>query len=277
MDAIKNNTEITARMLEDNLKGNGNDANVSDYQEKKFLIQFNKTGHEYITDKSGKIIMNGTSDKQDEDNADLYIYNVETLSKFRDRVNAGENFEGKIIKVTKDIDFGAENTTNWEPIGNETNYFNGIFDGQGHKISNLYINATTMYQGLFGLIDKTGIVKNITVTGSIKSTKMNVAGIAGLNLGIIENCGNLANIESDDTDVGGIAGSNNGIIIKCYNSGNVKARSYSAGGITAWNGDGVFEQGILGEISYIFNCYNTGLVISKDEFRRNLWRNWLSF
>ena len=105
------------------------------------------------------------NNEQNEENTDLFIYDVATLSDFRDRVNSGEDFEGKIIKVTKDIDFGKENTTNWVPIGNSQYGFKGTFDGQGHTISNIYINATEEFQGLFGVLDKSGIIKNITVAG----------------------------------------------------------------------------------------------------------------
>ena len=56
-NARNKHTEITAEMLEENLKENGNDVNVSDHDEETLLIHF-KTGHEYIVDKSGNIIVN---------------------------------------------------------------------------------------------------------------------------------------------------------------------------------------------------------------------------
>ena len=42
--------------------------------------------------------------------------------------------------------------------------YGGTFDGDGHTISGLSINATTAYQGLFGYV-KGGEIKDLTVTG----------------------------------------------------------------------------------------------------------------
>ena len=259
MDAMTNKTDITAKIIEDNLKENGNDVNISDYEEEKFLIHFNKTGHEYITDKIGNIIMSGTSDKQDEDNADLYIYDVGTLSEFRNRVNAGEDFEVKIVKITKDIDFGKGNTTNWEPIGNDTTNFQGIFDGQGHTISNIYINATMQGCGLFGYIGTTGMVKNIVVTGNITTSSSTAGGIAGFNYGVIENCGNIAQIKTGIWDAGGIVGINLGILKGSYNLGDVICTNNggNAGGIAGCNGHDHYGNAY----GYIYNCYNNASVI----------------
>ena len=63
--------------------------------------------------------------------------------------------------------FSTEITTlnNWIPIGNysanEDLYFSGVFDGDGHSITDLYINSESSYQGLFGY--STGIIENLNV------------------------------------------------------------------------------------------------------------------
>ena len=64
--------------------------------------------------------------------------------------NSGE--WGKVYKQTADIDATTDST--WDgkqgftPIGNDTTNFTGSYDGQTYKITGLYINRSTNYQGL---------------------------------------------------------------------------------------------------------------------------------
>jgi hypothetical protein len=67
--------------------------------------------------------------------ADIEISNLEELKNFRDEVNNGETFRGKIVKLTNNIDLANEE---WTPIGkNRYNSFKGTFDGQNYIIKNL--------------------------------------------------------------------------------------------------------------------------------------------
>ena len=59
-----------------------------------------------------------------------------------------------------DIDLSS--VENWEPIGNDSTKFTGIFDGNGHVIKNMTINRPdTNYVGLFGYTDSGSEIKNI--------------------------------------------------------------------------------------------------------------------
>ena len=72
------------------------------------------------------------------------ISTLEELEQFREEVNKGEDFEGKIIQLTAEIDlserYGAEKGidgvyVSWTPIGKDYgNSFAGTFDGGGHEI-----------------------------------------------------------------------------------------------------------------------------------------------
>ena len=55
---------------------------------------------------------------------------------------------------------------NWNPIGGE-NPFKGIFDGNGHAVSDLYINSSGSNLGLFGYVDGAEI-KNVTVQTRVR-------------------------------------------------------------------------------------------------------------
>jgi len=100
----------------------------------------------------------------DNPSADIfYIGTAEELAYLASIVsNASNNTSGsfmdKTIVLTSDIDLSAySNGAGWTRIGyyaSGTNArpFRGTFDGNGHTITNLTINTTTSYQGLFGLI-----------------------------------------------------------------------------------------------------------------------------
>lgn len=92
------------------------------------------------------------------------IANLNGLKYFRDLVNSGNNFSGRTVKLTADIDMSSEN---WMPIGLTSSVcFAGAFDGNGHVISNLTAIQDRNYgSGFFGnLVSAT--VKNLTLDGA---------------------------------------------------------------------------------------------------------------
>ena len=152
------------------------------------------------------------------------------------------------------------NELSWVPIGNETNKYKGTFDGNGKTISNLYINASQRYMGLFGYT-YTSTIKNLTLeyanvtnagyyTGFLvgfagyrsilqdikisKTCQMNgnsyTGGIAGDLDGNANNCVNHATVKGYNY-VGGLVGffGGTGTIQDCANYGDVKAASYVGG------------------------------------------------
>ena len=91
-------------------------------------------------------------------------------------VNAGNNFSGKTIKLGDDIDLGGKD---WTPIGNSTNKFEGVFDGNEKTISNLFINSPTKSDiGLFGFTQR-GEVKNFTLKNAKVTGYLDVGVVAG--------------------------------------------------------------------------------------------------
>lgn len=169
------------------------------------------------------------------------IGNATELNDFAKAVNAGTRFEGETVMLIADI--VLDEADYWMPIGTTDAPFCGTFDGQGHWVSNVYVDvdgrATGDVAGLFGCIGTTGTVRRVGVqSGSIhiaaKSSDVAncyVGGIAGLNSGRIEQCANLATVVGNYTMafVGGIAGANgnitggetNAIIEDCYNLGRI--------------------------------------------------------
>lgn len=151
------------------------------------------------------------------------------LAWFAAQVNAG-NVTYK-AKLMADIDLGG---FQWTAIGNNSQKFTGSLDGDGHMINNLYINATTAYQGLFGYLGTGAKVENLSVGGAIVSTNKQVAGISGYATGAtISNCYNYASV-TGTANVAGIVGQAAATvsITKCGNFGAITgsaATTYAAG------------------------------------------------
>ena len=164
---------------------------------------------------------------------DMEIYDKETMELFRNKVNEGRTFEGKVARVIKDIDLQGSESNQWIPIANVGENskltFKGEFEGNNHTISGINMKGTKAnYQGLFGINE--GIIKNITVSGEmIINNSIGSAGISGYNSGLIENCHNYMTIQGSKC-VGGIAGQSKGEIYKCSNNREVLANN-NVGGI----------------------------------------------
>lgn len=231
--------------------------------------------------------------------ADPYlIATAQELADFRDEVNgsAKKSTSKLCAKLTANIDLGNEA---WTPIGKMTNTysdyvaFGGVFDGDGHTISGLKIDNSAQYQALFGYV-KGGIIKNLTVAGSVTTSTTSsayAAGIVGYGYPVtLEKCVNQATVTA--TQKGYAAGVaayayTGSTITGCTNQGAVSGRGGYLGGIVGTasgvtitncinNGDVVDSMlsatypycvgGIAGSAtsaSRITNCGNTGAVTSR--------------
>jgi hypothetical protein len=113
----------------------------------------------------------------------LQIGSANELLAFAQNVNNGNNYEGKIIALTSDIDISG--LTNWPSIGHTPSKpFYGIFDGRNHTISGLtVVDRVTQWSqvGLFGTL-RGATIKNLKVSTSnagVNATS-SVGAVAGL-------------------------------------------------------------------------------------------------
>ena len=109
------------------------------------------------------------------------ISTAEGLAGLARLVNTGvESFENKTVKLTADLDM---NNVNWTPIGDADADvyvgFRGTFDGQGHTISNLYIDSNSWAQGLFGYMENHAVVQNLTIHNAVVSAEDTCGVIVG--------------------------------------------------------------------------------------------------
>ena len=108
------------------------------------------------------------------------IYNENQLAQLGNFLNQ----EGVYFRLQKDLDMTdwiAENNPGqgWMPVGVSSSPFMGIFDGNNHKISGIFINrSSTDYVGFFGYISSATIT-NLTVEYSSIKGDEKVGGLAG--------------------------------------------------------------------------------------------------
>ena len=181
--------------------------------------------------------------------APYLINNLAELKWFRGDVNAGNNYAGKYVKLTADIDLGNEE---WAPIGfftdnknaSDDKPFKGVFDGQDNTISNLKINKPEMNAVGFFAYAESASVKNLNVVNAEITGYSQVAAIVGRPYSgcTISNChvsGTIA-ITAKYAYAAGIAGYGYLVVENCSvigadTKGTITAEERNAvGGITAW-------------------------------------------
>ena len=183
-------------------------------------------------------------------------------------LNEVRNHPDKHFRQIADINLGVapwDKDEGWLPIGDNTNSFSGIYDGQHFLINNLYINRSDQDQiGLFGVVS--GTVRHLLVRGTISGND-NTGGVVGWLAGTGNS--DLALVESvlfdgdvtGSRQVGGIAGILFAYaeIKQCGSSGSVTSISdgigngQGIGGITGYGG-GVYGHTLVEE------CYSTSVV-----------------
>jgi len=150
-----------------------------------------------------------------------------------DHLNEVRNYLDKHFRLIEDLDLGVYGTgQGWEPIGTPDIPFTGTFDGNGHTISNLFINRGDDSRiGLFGSVGVSGSILNLGLVNVNVRGIYYVGGLAGENYGQITGSYAVGAVEGGSS-VGGCVGSNYyGHIEKSYATGTVKGKQ--AGGLVA--------------------------------------------
>lgn len=167
----------------------------------------------------------------DKDNTSVYVIkSVEDFAAFSKKCNADAWSMNKYVKLNVDLDLTG---MDFEPI----QVFAGTFDGGGHTISGIDYVGSGYAEGFFRFITADGEVKNLTVTGTIKSENKEecTGGICGINAGRIVRC-TFRGIVEGKSEIGGIAGENesSGIISYCNTYGSITGYD-GIGGIAGKN------------------------------------------
>jgi hypothetical protein len=151
--------------------------------------------------------------------SDTNFYTSDDIAEVGDPAGLSDinnNLSGKYV-LAKDISLksgdGVDSSEGWAPIGT----FTGIFNGNGHKIADLWINRTSADNvGLFGNVSSNAVIKNLSVE---------IDGVNGINAG---------------SEVGGIAGyvNGNGLIVNSAVTGGNITGTANVGGIAG----GIYEN-----------------------------------
>lgn len=229
------------------------------------------------------------SDVSAEATAGQKIFSISTeseLNKIAEWTSSySNNFDGITLVLEKDIALSCNKDNSFTPIGINSS-FKGTFDGNGHKISNLYVKRAGR-AGLFASIFGASI-KNLTVEGTVVGSSYDgtdltgVGGIVGFSTSqiLIENCVSNVNVSSSCKNTGGICGNVNGgdsVIRNCINIGSIESNSDKTGGISG-NPDIVYNCANFGAVSGRSNvagiagytekdvslCYNAGAISASD-------------
>ena len=124
--------------------------------------------------------------------------------------------------------------------------FGGVFDGCGHRITDLNISAKGSARGLFRYIQEGAVVQNLEVSARVlpQGSATQAGGLVGVNSGTIDSVRFSGTLAGTDR-LGGIAGTNtvSGKIKNCMVEGYIRGEQI-LGGIVGEN------QGV------VYNCVN---------------------
>ncbi|MDR0789279.1 MAG: T9SS type A sorting domain-containing protein [Bacteroidales bacterium] len=192
----------------------------------------------------------------------------------------------KFFKLNGDINMSS--IANFQPIGGRYkdtsayytyNSFYGTFDGDNKKISNLKVNSTVAYAGLFGACySSVASIKNLGLINPVITGTTYVGGLSGYT-GTFNNCYvSGATITASSTYCGAGVGYQ-GTLTNCYFTNNAIQGATYVGGIDGYvssattcyvSGGTVrgttYVGGITGYVGSITNCYTYDGVVSGTSY-----------
>ena len=208
----------------------------------------------------------------------LYAYSEYTAISTKKELS-NITLDGKYV-LLNDLDFEGEA---WKPLGT----FTGIFDGNGHVISNIKISSS-LSSDYFGLFQKnSGIIMNL----GLENISMNIVvessgGIAryagiicGENTGTIKQCYVTGNVKVNTSShsstggntysyAGGIAARNSGTIENSYSLATIYAYTSHTDSSSSAMANGSYAGGIVADntsTGIIRNCYSDGEITSESD------------
>jgi len=165
--------------------------------------------------------------------------------------------------------------------------FTGTFDGKGHKIRNLTIDANTAHDlGLFGNVGQSGRIHNLGLENVLIKGRYRIGSLVGRSFGVINNCHATGRI-TGKLMLGGLAGASGGSIINCHAAGSISgeengsslgglvgvgfrgeitgchATARVSGGRKSRDMGGLVGTADMGDLT-ISSCYATGRVSGED-------------
>ena len=218
---------------------------------------------------------------------ECHIKSVEDFVELSVLVNSGKDFNGKNVVLDNNIDFNNDlsyinsNNTNFgdfnedgvtesikkevsesygfQPIGNNTKNFKGVFLGNNNKIKGIYTNRTEQdYVGLFGFVS--GNIKNVSIESANVKGKNYVGTLAGKLSGINSNGFTVNNLNvSGSGSIGSIFGDAPKVLSIYAENVNVKGDT-SVGGIIGNGGYSKYSDSVIIKNSTVTGTTNTKMI-----------------
>ena len=132
----------------------------------------------------------------------------------------------KYCILTVDIDLAG---IPLQPVGDGSANFNGVLDGKGHTISNLRVDCDSGGVGMFGIVGKHGVMKNLRLWAIDIRGNKETGGIAGINHGLIRNCRAEGVVSGRGEKTGGLVGTNDGRVFDSRSTATVSGSQYVGG------------------------------------------------
>ncbi len=220
-----------------------------------------------------------------DNNGNVTISTPEGLAWLAKQVITDFNdYSGIIVTLANDIDLSLYR---WAPFGRNMNgvCFCGTLDGNGHVISNIYVNETDRIStGLIGDAEN-AVIKNIIMDGGTVKGVFYVGGLLGraVNNCVVDNCRSSVEVYAGERCAGSLCGDFNYSSMKnCSSSGNVCSsesvgglvgrmygssviNSYSTGNVNIDHSTSIdkrYRGGLVGYFAFssATNCYSSGMV-----------------
>ena len=126
--------------------------------------------------------------------------------------------------------------------------YTGVFDGRGHKIRGLGIDAPERGGvGLFGVLAPTGVIMDLRLVDARVNGRAGVGAVVGSNFGTLYRC-EASGQTSGMMAIGGLVGGSGGLVYGSHYQGRVEA-SQAAGGLVGDMTGAVFSSSAATEIS----------------------------
>jgi hypothetical protein len=168
-------------------------------------------------------------------------------------IGAEFNDWDKHFKLMADIDLGTYTGESFNIIGYSFLPFTGVFDGNGHTISNFTYISHGIPIGLFADVwGENALIKDLRlIDPNVDAGTSHIVGsLAGsLSGSTISNCYAEGGNVSGETDVGGLVGANNGSITGSYSTCTVTGSGRLVGGLVGENRGSITTSCSSGAVS----------------------------
>ena len=129
--------------------------------------------------------------------------------------------------------------------------FTGSFDGNGHVISNLHIDAKhNDIVGLFGAVGESGQIRKLGLDNVSIVGLTFVGALSGWNKGIVNQCYSTGSVFASQNPAGGLLGYSEGPVSQSYSHCSVQSQWENA----------TYIGGLAGRSKDVIQCYSSGPV-----------------